>query len=108
MNIIETDKYKKSYNKLLKRCTKEKKRIQDIKDFLIGKNNLHEVLIDPFKNIYHIEQLHHNRKDFSARIDNSNNKLRLIMMPIGEYPYNTIEITDIEFVDIDNDHYKKG
>ena len=30
------------------------------------------------------------------------------MMPIGEYPYNTIEITDIEFVDIDNDHYKKG
>ncbi|MBQ6285189.1 MAG: hypothetical protein IJK67_02625 [Bacilli bacterium] len=49
MNIIETDKYKKSYSKLLKRCTKEKKRIQDIKDFLIGKNNLHEVLIDPFK-----------------------------------------------------------
>lgn len=108
MNIIESEKYKKSYNKLLKRCTNEKKRIQDIKDFLIRKDNLHEVLIDPLKNIYNIEQLHYNRKDYSARINNSNNKLRLIMMPIGDYPYNTIEITDIEFVDIDNKHYEKG
>ena len=108
MNIIETKEYQKSYNKLLKKCTKEKERIQDIKDFLIGKNNLHEVLIDPLKNIYHIEQLHNNRNDFSARIDNRNNKLRLIMKPIGEYPYNTIEITDIEFIRIDNKHYERG
>ena len=73
---------------------------------LIVKPNLHEVLIDPLKDIYHIEQLHHNRKDYSARLNNSNNKLRLIMQPVGDYPYNTIEITDIEFTDIDDNHYE--
>ena len=30
------------------------------------------------------------------------------MKPIGSYPYNTMEITDIEFIDIDDKHYGEG
>lgn len=30
------------------------------------------------------------------------------MKPIGEYPYNQIEITDIEFLEIDDKHYGDG
>ena len=30
------------------------------------------------------------------------------MVPVGEYPYNIIEITDIIFEEIDNYHYKRG
>lgn len=29
------------------------------------------------------------------------------MKPIGEYPYNKIEIVEIEFLKIDEKHYKK-
>ncbi len=30
------------------------------------------------------------------------------MKPIATYPYNLIEITEIEFVNINNNHYKEG
>ena len=30
------------------------------------------------------------------------------MKPIGEYPYNNIEIVDILFDDIDDTHYGEG
>ena len=30
------------------------------------------------------------------------------MKPIGEYPYNLVEITEIEFVEIDDSHYGDG
>ena len=108
MNIIESDKYKNAYKKLLKRRTKDKERIENIKNLLISKNTLHDVMVDPLHIIYHIEQLSHNRHEYSARINNSNNKMRIIMIPIGDYPYKTMEITDIIFDDIDNYHYERG
>ena len=40
---------------------------------------------------------------YTARLE----KLRLHMKPIGEYPYNKIEIVEIEFLKIDEKHYKK-
>ena len=108
MIIIESEKYKKAYKKIIKSNSREEERIENIKNLLISKDTLHDVLIDSLKNIYRIEQLHQNRKDYSARLNNSNNKLRLIMIPVGDYPYNTVEITDIIFDDIDDDHYKRG
>ena len=64
------------------------------------------ILITPFKEIYNIEQKKGNLKEFyTARI---NQKIRLIMKPIGSYPYNIMEITDIEFIDIDDKHYGEG
>ena len=54
----------------------------------------------------YIEQKKGNLKEYyTARI---NQKIRLIMKPIGSYPYNTLEITDIEFIDIDDKHYGEG
>ena len=39
---------------------------------------------------------------------NLNSKLRLIMKPVGEYPYKEIEIDNIIFDDIDDSHYGEG
>ena len=108
MNIIESDNYKKSYKKLLKTGVREKERIENIKNLLISKKTLHDVMIDPLQNVYHIEQLTGNRHEYSARLNNSNNKIRLIMKPVGNYPYNIMEITDIIFDDVDNYHYERG
>ena len=104
MNIYESKKYKKAYSKLIKN-TKERDRIENIKSLLISKDNLQCVINDPLHNIYHIEQLKYNNHNYSARV---NNKVRLIMIPVGDYPYNIIEITDIVFDDIDNYHYERG
>ncbi len=30
------------------------------------------------------------------------------MKPIGEYPYNKIEIDEIEFINLDDKHYGEG
>lgn len=30
------------------------------------------------------------------------------MKPIGEYPYKKVEITEIEFINIDDKHYGEG
>ena len=37
-----------------------------------------------------------------------NNKIRLQMKPVGVYPYNMIEIQEIEFIKIDDSHYGEG
>ena len=105
MNIIESKNYIKSYNKILKNKIPEQERINRIKSLIEASNNLHEVIIDPLSILYHIEQKNSNLKEYyTARV---NQKIRLIMKPVGSYPYNTIEITDIEFVDIDNKHYER-
>ena len=106
MIVIESTKYKKSYDKLLKNKVKEQDRIEEIKNLFLMSNHLQTVLLNPYKNIYHIEQKKGNLKElYTARI---NQELRLVMKPIGTYPYNTMEITEIEFVDIDNKHYGEG
>lgn len=106
MNIIESNNYKKSYTKILKNKVNEIDRLNKIITLLLEYPTLHDVLITPYKEIYYIEKKKGNLKEYyTARI---NQKIRLIMKPIGDYPYNTMEITDIEFIDIDNKHYKEG
>ncbi len=106
MVIIESKKYKKSYSKIIKANSKEQERLENIKILFLNYSNLHDVLLTPYKEIYHIEQKTGNLKEYyTARV---NKKIRLIMKPVGNYPYNTLEITDIEFIDIDNKHYGEG
>ena len=81
-------------------------RINHIENLLLASENLRAVIQSPYKNVYHIEQKKNNLKEFyTARI---NDKLRLIMKPSGNYPYNLIEIEEIEFIQIDDKHYKEG
>lgn len=106
MNIIESKKYKISYKKVLRYKVREKERLENIKNLIISKKNFHELLIDPYKNIYHIEKKQGKyREYYTARL---NGKIRLFMKPMGEYPYNNIEIVDILFADIDDTHYGEG
>jgi plasmid maintenance system killer protein len=106
MNIIESNNYKKAYKKVLKNKDKEKERLNKIITIFLEYPTLHDVMITPYKEIYYIEQKHANLKEYyTARL---NKTMRLIMKPVGEYPYNTVEITDIEFIDIDNKHYGEG
>ena len=51
MNIIESDKFKKAYKKIIKKNDREVERIENIKNFLIINNTLHDVMIDPIKDI---------------------------------------------------------
>ena len=108
MVIHETSKYKQSYKKIIirKHMIEEQKVIEKISSLFNRYDNLKKLMISPYKNIYHIEQKKANLKEYyTARI---NNKMRLIMKPVGEYPYNEIEIEEIEFIDIDNKHYGEG
>lgn len=108
MIIIKSKNYNKAYNKYIikKHLIKEKTRIENIENVIINSKNLQELINDPYKNIYHIEQKHNDLKEFyTTRI---NDKIRLIMKPIGKYPYNILEIEEIEFIDIDNKHYGEG
>lgn len=108
MIINKSKQYKKSYNKYIlhKHLDKEKDRISNIENVIINSKNLKDLINSPYKNIYHIEQKHGNLKEYyTARI---NNKLRLIMKPVGDYPYNILEIEKLEFKDIDTKHYGEG
>lgn len=106
MIITETSKYKKSYRKILKNKTRELERLENIKSLIISSDNLHTLLLNDFKNVYRIEKKKGNLKEYyTARL---NDKIRLIMKPIGEYPYKEIEIDEIIFEDIDDKHYGEG
>lgn len=108
MIIIKDKQYLKSYKKniLDKHLDKEMVRISNIENLIINSKNLQNLINSPYKNIYHIEQKHGNLKEYyTARI---NNKIRLIMKPVGEYPYNILEIEKLEFLDIDVRHYGEG
>lgn len=108
MKITKTSKYKKTYKKYLfnKHKEDEIKRLEDIEKLIISSDNLHKLLISVYKNVYHIEKKKVNLKEiYTARL---NSKLRLYMRPVGEYPYNEIEIDEIVFEEIDDKHYKEG
>ena len=103
MLVFDEKKYAMN---LVKNKVVEQNRVEDIKTLFQIEYCLNDVILNPLSKIYHIEQKKGNLKDYyTARI---NKKIRLIMKPIGSYPYNTIEITEIEFVDIDNKHYGEG
>ena len=79
---------------------------KNIKNIILSSNNLQELLCSPYKNVYYITKKSSNLKEYyTARI---NSKLRLIMKPEGEYPYNNLTIDKIEFVSIDDKHYGEG
>lgn len=108
MVIKETSKYKRTYKKYLvdKHLKKEIDRLENIKNVILSSSNLHELITSQYKNIYYIEKKKGNLKEYyTARL---NGKLRLKMKPIGEYPYNELEIDEIMFEEIDNKHYKEG
>lgn len=42
---------------------------------------------------------------YTARL---NQKLRLIIKPVNEYPYELEEVYEIEFISIDDKHYGDG
>ena len=58
MIIIKSKNYNKAYNKYIikKHLIKEKTRIENIENVIINSKNLQELINDPYKNIYHIEQ----------------------------------------------------
>lgn len=108
MFIIESKNYIKDYKKIIinKHLTKEKEKIDNIKNLIIASNNLQKLIDSPYKNVYYIEKKKGDLKEYyTARI---NEKLRLIMKPIGNYPYNNILIDKIEFIKIDDKHYGEG
>ena len=106
MTITETPKYRKSLKKVLKNKTRELERLENIKNLILNSDNFHIVLISEFKKVYHIEKKVGNLKEYyTARL---NEKIRLIMKLVGEYPYKEIEIEEIVFEDIDDTHYGEG
>lgn len=108
MIITKTTKYNRSYKKNIvnKHLIKESERIENIINFLLSKNNFHEVMNDSLRNIYGISKKNGDLKEYyTARV---NDKMRLLMKPNSNYPYDLIEIEEIIFCDIDNTHYGEG
>lgn len=108
MIITKTKLYNKSYKSKIvdKHLFKEINRIQAIEDLFFSKSNLYEVLHDPLSKIYRVEKKTGNlREYYTARV---NSKIRLKIKPVGEYPYNIMEISDVIFEDIDDSHYGEG
>ena len=105
MNIIESTKYKRKYKELnRKHMISELSTIEQICLIIESYDNLKLLMSSYYKLKYNIEELKGDMKDFfSIRI---NNKLRLIIKPIVDYPYNYIEVYDLEFIDL-SDHYKE-
>ena len=56
MIIIETNKYKRSKQKILKNRKRENERLENIKNIIISNENLHKLLLSEFKNVYRIEK----------------------------------------------------
>lgn len=108
MEIIESKNYIRDYKKIIinKHLTNEMNRIENIKNIILISRNFQELINSPYKDIYYITKKSGNLKEYyTARI---NNKLRLYMKPIGDYPYNNIIIDKIEFICIDGKHYGEG
>lgn len=108
MKIIKNKTYLKDYKKKIvyKHLNKEINRIKEIEELILDSPNFKSLIINPLRLIYGIEQKEGTLKEiYTARI---NSKIRLYIKPLGEYPYKTIEITELEFLKIDNKHYGDG
>lgn len=108
MNIIKNKQYEKDYKKKIyaKHKFKEIETIRKIEELILDIDNLKSLLVNPLARVYNINQKEGTLKEiFTANV---NSKIRLYMKPIGDYPYNQIEITDIEFLEIDDKHYGDG
>ena len=108
MKIIKDKTYIKDYKKKIeyKHLYKEIERIKNIEDLILDSKNLKSLIINPLSSIYGIEQKKGDLKEiYTAKV---NQKIRLYIKPIGEYPYKTVEITELEFIKIDDKHYGDG
>lgn len=108
MKIYKTKEYTKNLKKEIinKHLSNELERVQNIENLILDSPNLKELILNPLSRVYNIEQKKGNLKEmFTARI---NQKMRLHIKPVGEYPYNMLEITEIELLKIDNKHYGDG
>ena len=108
MKIIKSKQYIKDYNKKLYKLhkTDEIIRVKRIEDLIIDSTNLKSLILNPLSKVYHIEQKKGNlREIYTARI---NGKMRIFMKPLGEYPYDLMEIMGVESLKIDNNHYNDG
>ena len=108
MKIIKDKTYIKDYKKKIvyRHLLKEIERIKDIENLILDSKDLKSLMLNPLRIIYGIEQKKGDLKEiFTADV---NSKIRLYIKPIGEYPYNMVEITELEFIKIDNKHYGEG
>lgn len=108
MKIIKNKTYLKDYKKKIeyKHLNAEIERIKSIECLILDSQNLKSLIINPLSITYGIEQKKGNLKEiYTAKI---NQKIRLYIKPIGEYPYNIVEITELEFLKIDDKHYGDG
>lgn len=107
MRIIETAGYKKSYKILLKKhLVEEEKTLDGLMTIIYQMATFSDVLNSEARSIYRISKKVGNLKDIYTA--NLNNKIRLHMKPVGNYPYNLCEIVEIEFIRIDDKHYGDG
>ena len=108
MKIIKDKTYIKDYKKKIvyRHLQKEIERIKDIENLILDSKDLKSLMLNPLRIIYGIEHKKGDLKEiYTADI---NQKIRLYIKPIGEYPYNMLEITELEFLKIDNRHYGEG
>ena len=108
MKIIKGKAYIKDYKKKIeyKHLYKEIQRIKDIEDLILDSQNFKSLIVNPLSMIYGIEQKKGDLKEiYTARVTQ---KIRLYIKPIGEYPYNVVEIKELEFFKIDDKHYGDG
>ena len=108
MNILKTTMYERTYKKCIvdKHLKKEMDKINEIEDFIYNTDNMQELITNSLSMVYGIQKKKGDLKEiYTAKV---NNKIRLHMKPVGEYPYNMIEIQEIEFIKIDDSHYGEG
>lgn len=108
MEILKTKNYLKEYRKKITNLHKQKEieELNNIENLIIKPSNLKEVIYNPLSIVYGIEKKNGDLKEiYTAKI---NEKLRLYMRPVGEYPYNLVEIDIIAFEKIDDKHYGDG
>ncbi len=108
MKIIKGKAYIKDYKKKIeyKHLKKEIERISNIEELILDSQNLKSLLMNPLSIVFGIEQKKGNLKEiYTAKV---NEKIRLYIKPVGEYPYNVVEINELEFLMIDNKHYGDG
>lgn len=108
MEIHKSKNYLKEYQKKIINLHKNKEleRINEIETLIIQSANLKELINNPLRMVYGIEKKQGDLKEiYTAKI---NEKMRLYMKPVGEYPYNMIEIDIIVFEKIDDKHYGDG
>ena len=106
--IIKTTKYKKDLQKKIRNKHKkiEEETIEKIESLMIQSENMMKLMLNPLSKVYNIEKKKENLKQlYTARI---NQKLRMYIKPIGEYPYQLENIVEVELVETDEKHYGDG